>query len=259
MENSFLPVATVNAVQLHAIGATLSAEELRQRACTELLRQAAIDHGLLDTADPVSVDGTTSVAASQAIDALLDRELQIPEPAEDACRRFHAAHRSRYTIGERVHARHVLFAVTPGVDVDALRKRAESGLLDLRCADAATDDRFTRIAADLSNCPSGSNGGNLGWLSADECAPEFARELFGQKEIGVLPRLVNSRFGFHVVEVLAREPGAELGFEAVRTAVAQALRQQAFATAVRQYVSVLAGCAKIEGVALDGSATPLVQ
>jgi peptidyl-prolyl cis-trans isomerase C len=259
MQNDLLPVATVNAVQLHAAGETLSGEELRQRACTELLRQAAIDNGLLDAADPVSGDGTTSVAATQAIDALLDRELQIPEPTEEACRRFHAAHRSRYTIGERVHARHVLFAVTPGVEVAALRKRAESCLLDLRCADTKTDDRFSRVAGELSNCPSSRNGGDLGWLSADECAPEFARELFGQKEIGVLPRLVNSRFGFHVVEVLAREPGEEPDFEVLRAAVAQALRQQAFATAVRQYVSVLAGSANIEGVVLDGSATPLVQ
>jgi peptidyl-prolyl cis-trans isomerase C len=75
----------------------------------------------------------------------------------------------------------------------------------------------------------------------------------------VLPRLVHSRFGLHVVEVLARTPGAVPSFEAVRGAVALALRQQAFITALRQYLQLLAGDALVEGVDLDGAPTPLVQ
>ena len=95
--------------------------------------------------------------------------------------------------------------------------------------------------------------------SAADCAPEFARELFGHVEVGVLPRLVHSRFGLHVVEVLEREPGVAQPFEAVRGAVAMALRQQAFVTALRQYLSLLAGQAALEGVELDAADTPLVQ
>ena len=85
------------------------------------------------------------------------------------------------------------------------------------------------------------------------------RDRLGHAEIGVLPRLVATRFGLHVVEVLAREPGHQPAFETVRSAVAQALRQQAFATALRQYLQVLAGAARIEGVALDAADSPLVQ
>jgi peptidyl-prolyl cis-trans isomerase C len=259
MQDDLPTVATINAVPLHRADETLTADALRQRACTELLRQAAIAGGLLDAGDPVPTDGATSVAASDAIDQLLERELQVPEPTEEACRRYYAAHEGRYAVGERVRARHVLFAVTDGVDVNALRQRAEACLLDLRCDDAKADNRFARVAAELSNCPSGGDGGDLGWLGADECAPEFAAELFGRKEIGVLPRLVHSRFGFHVVEVFARKAGTVPHFEAVHGAVAQALRQQAFATALRQYVSLLAGRAEIVGVDLDAAATPLVQ
>ena len=39
------------------------------------------------------------------------------------------------------------------------------------------------------------------------------------REVGVLPRLVHSRFGLHVVEVLAREGGTAQAFESVRGAV----------------------------------------
>ena len=75
----------------------------------------------------------------------------------------------------------------------------------------------------------------------------------------MLPRLVHSRFGLHVVEVQEREPGIVPTFESVRGAVAMALRQQGFVTALRQYLRVLAGAAEVEGVDLEGTGTPLVQ
>jgi len=252
-------VAQINGVALNKESETLSTEELRQRACTELLRQAAMQAGLLDAADPAPLDGVTSEAASQGIEALLERELQMPEPSEEACRRHHAANPARYRTGERVKVRHILFAVTPGVDVVGLRNRAEACLLDVRCHDGSTSDRFGQSAGELSNCPSGEEGGELGWLQPTDCAPEFAKELFGHVEVGVLPRLVHSRFGLHVVEVLEREGGAPQAFEAVHGAVAMALRQQTYVTALRQYLQLLAGQAAVVGVALDSADTPLVQ
>ena len=252
-------VARINGVALHAPGESLSPEALRQRACTELLRQAAQSAGLLAANDAASADGIISEAASIAIEALLERQLNVPEPSEEVCRRYHAAHEGSYRTGERVRARHILFAVTPGVDVVALRKRADPVFLGVRCHDGQSADLFADAARQWSNCPSGEHGGDLGWLTSADCAPEFARELFGHAEVGVLPRLVHSRFGLHVVEVLEREPGVAQPYESVRGAVAMALRQQAFVTALRQYLSVLAGEAAVEGVDLDAADTPLVQ
>ena len=256
------PVGTsprINGVALNPLGQDLSLEDLRQRACTELLRQAALRDGLLDAADEAPSDGVISDAASQAIDAWLERELKLPEPSDEACRRHFAAQPARYRTGERVRVRHILFAVTPGMDVVKLRNRAEACLLDVRCHDGQASDGFARSARELSNCPSGEQGGDLGWLNPADCAPEFARELFGHVEVGVLPRLVHSRFGLHVVEVLEREGGEAQPFEAVRGAVEMALRQQAWVTALRQCLQLLAGAAVVEGVDLDAADTPLVQ
>lgn len=261
--DAVIDAPAVNGVPLVSAGEAVDATTLRQRAHQELLRQAAIDAGLLPGDDPAPEQGAISQAASDAIEALLERELARPVPDEAACRRHHAAHAARYAVGERVRLRHVLFAVTPGVDVNALRRRAETCLIDLRARtrDEArgSGDRFAQAAAELSNCPSGAQGGDLGWLTKEACASEFAREVFGQAEVGVLARLVHSRFGLHVVEVLAREPGTVPAFEAVRGAVEHALAQQAFATALRQYLQRLAGRARIEGMALDAADTPLLQ
>ena len=247
--------ASVNGVALHLQGEQPPADELRQRAYTELLRQAAMQAGLLATDDPAPHDGIPTEAASAAIEQLLEQAVQVPEPSDEACRRHYTAQQSMYRRGERVHARHILFAVTPGVDVQALRGRAEHVLLQVRAEPA----QFEQRARDLSNCPSGGEGGLLGWLESDDCAPEFARELFGHPEVGVLPRLVHSRYGLHVVEVLARDEGATLPFDDVRAAVTQSLRQQAYVTALRQYLMLLAGQADVQGIELQQADTPLVQ
>lgn len=251
-------IARINGVALNAPHELLDEEALRQRACTELLRQAAQQAGLLSADDVPGALGAISTEASDAIEQLLDRELPVPDPSEEACRRYHEAHPAAHAQGERAQLRHVLFAVTPGVDVKQLRLRAEALLIDLRCADDG-GAKFAEAAAQWSNCPSGQQGGDLGWLTRADCAPEFAREVFGSSEIGVLARLVHSRFGLHVVEVVAREAGQQPAFEDVRQAIALTLRQQAWVNALRQYLQLLAGAAVVEGVTLDAAESPLVQ
>jgi len=257
----------VNGVALAtAAEGALPADELRRRAHQELLRQAAMATGLLAADDPAPVEGAPSEAASEAIEALLAQELTLPEPDEATCRRWHAANPARFAQGERVRVRHILFAVTDGVDITKLRARAEACLVELRSRSrseietpVAEGDRFATAAARLSNCPSGEQGGELGWLEARDCAPEFARALFGQPELGMLPRLVHTRFGLHVVEVLQRQPGHEPGFEAVQASVRAGLQRQAFATALRQLLQRLAGEAQVAGVELNAAESPLLQ
>ncbi len=251
-------VARINGVALHAAGAQPPGDMLRQRACTELLRQQAQRQGLLAEDDAPGLDGATSAAAAQAIERLLEQALQVPEPSEAACRRYHAAHPGFGSQGERAHLRHVLFAVTPGVDVSLLRQRAERLLLELRWA-AAGGPRFAVGAGEWSNGPSGAQGGDLGWLTPEDCAPEFAREVFGSQEVGVLARLVHSRFGLHVVQVCARKPAQPQAFDQVQASIALVLRQQAWVNALRQYLQLLAGSAEVEGVQLDAADSPLVQ
>jgi peptidyl-prolyl cis-trans isomerase C len=206
-------------------------------AALERLRREAIDAGLLAADDPAPVDDIPSEATAAAIEGLLERLVRVEPPDEASCRRFHAANPERFAVGERARLRHILFAVTPGVDVAALRARAEACLIDLRAkARDEAGDRFAAAAREWSNCPSGAQGGELGMLAAADCASEFAREVFGHSEVGVLPRLVTSRFGFHVVEVLEREPGRVPPYEDVREAVRMQLERQATVNALRRHI-----------------------
>jgi peptidyl-prolyl cis-trans isomerase C len=59
--------------------------------------------------------------------------------------------------------------------------------------------------------------------------------------------------------VLGRKQGRALAYEQVRERIALELAQRSRATALHQYVRVLAGQALVEGLDLEGATSPLVQ
>jgi peptidyl-prolyl cis-trans isomerase C len=189
------------------------------------------------------------------IEALLDREVAVPEPNEAECRRFYENHPELFTAGELVAVRHILFAVVPGTPVDALARTAEKALAEVR----ADPERFGDVARQFSNCPSGQHGGNLGQLQRGETVPEFEQAVFAGEASGVLSRLVNTRYGFHIVCVDGRVPGHRVPFEAVRDQVAANLAERVRAKALVQYVRILAAEAGVDGLALGEVTSPLLQ
>lgn len=228
----------------------------RSLAVRELMLQRAADLGKLEAgASRNSVVFASRADEDAVIAALLQSEVQVPRPTEVECRRYFDAHPQRFTTGELIEARHILFAVTPGTPVPALRARAERTLAELT-ADPA---RFAALAGELSNCPSGAQGGNLGQFGPGTMVPEFDRAVFGHRTTGVLPQLVTTRYGFHVIEVVRRIPGRALPFEQAHARIAEFLTEASEARALAQYVQLLAGRARVTGVDLAASATPLVQ
>lgn len=253
--------ASINGVALHEPGEALDAETLRERAFTELLRQRAVHQGLLPRFSGL-VAPALNEAERHVIEAMTDDEVRSPEPTDDECRRYYEANKPHFIAGQALHVRHILFAVTPGVNVHALTQRAEAALLELIRKDVAPG-RFEQLAAELSNCPSSAEGGDLGWVTPEDCAPELANELFYQSDsrwgMGVHPRLVHTRFGLHIIEVISRRKGSLPAYEEVADAIRQRLQHQSRATALRQYMRLLVGQARVEGIELDGAESPLVQ
>ena len=120
-------------------------------------------------------------------------------------------------------------------------------------------ERFEALAAERSNCPSSENGGALGQMVRGEAVPEFEAALWRITPGTIAEALIETRYGLHIVRVNRRDEGRQLPFEQVHEAIAQALLAASRDAAWRQYVQVLLGRAKIEGIDLEGADTPLVQ
>lgn len=254
-------MAYVNGIALHAPGQRPDTATLRESAYSELLRQQAVLAGLLPRHTGLTAP-ELGEAERKVIEAMVDREVVTPQPGEEECGRYYEANKPQFMVGQALHVRHILFAVTPGVNVHALTVHAEKALLELTRKDAHPD-RFVQLAAELSNCPTSVQGGDLGWIGPDDCAPELANELFHQKHsqwgMGVHPRLTHTRFGFHIIEVLNRRVGKQPAYEEVRERIAALLTMQSRARALHQYMTLLVGQALVEGIALEGADSPLVQ
>jgi peptidyl-prolyl cis-trans isomerase C len=223
----------------------------RALAIRELLLQRAREIGLAALGAP----GDGSVTEDELIDLLLTREVAVPQPTEEECRRYYEANAARFRTGDLIEASHILFAVTPGAPLNEIRATAEATLKAV-ISDPA---RFAELAASHSNCPSGAQGGNLGQLRRGETVPEFESALFDGAATGVLPRLISTRYGFHVVHVARRIEGRLLPFEMVQQRIAEYLEDKVRHTAYRQYVQILAGGAQVSGVDLNAAASPLVR
>lgn len=235
----------VNGIEA-AVGSEMTNE---MAAVRELLRQRAIATGR------VGKDVRDTEEIARAVEELLAGEVIIPSPTEDECRRYYDMHHVRFTTGELINVRHILFQVTPSVSIPQIRARAEQTLNEL----LQHPERFSEMAMELSNCPSGQNGGNLGQLGRGDTVPEFEKALFKFGASGLLRDLIKTRYGFHIVSVDQYIPGNLLPFELVRETIADRLEASVEERALRQYISVLAGQAEIEGADLDGATSPLVQ
>ncbi|MBI4203528.1 MAG: peptidylprolyl isomerase [Betaproteobacteria bacterium] len=219
-------------------------------AIRELLLQRACAIGLAKATERLD-----DAQCEEIIERLLEREAPIPEPSAEECRRFYETHRDRFRSGDIVEAAHILFAVTANAPVEAIRGQAEATLKQVRAAPG----QFAELASTLSNCPSGAQGGNLGQLQRGDSVPEFDAALFGSAATGILPQLVRTRYGFHIVNVARRLAGRELDFEAARQRIAEDLRARAQAKALEQYVRLLAAQARIEGIDLGAATSPLLR
>ncbi len=255
------PIASINGITLHPPGQRPDEESLRELAYTELLRQQAVTAGLLPRKNVLEAPELDE-AERTVLETMVDAAVQVPAPTDEECQRYYDARKTQYVVGQAVHLRHILFAVTPGVNVQALSVPADKALISLLGKNVPAY-LFGKLASELSNCPTSTQGGDLGWVGPQDCAPELATTLFFQSEVpvglGVQPRLIHTRFGFHIIDVLERRDGKTLAFDEVRERVAAQLAMQSRAKALHQYMTLLVGQALVEGIELDAADSPLVQ
>jgi peptidyl-prolyl cis-trans isomerase C len=224
---------------------------VRQLLLDEARRLAIAPTPLADT------QGRRETDEEALIRTVVEREVTTPTAGDEECRRYYDVNRKRFRSADLYEVRHILIAAAPG-DAEARAKaRAEATAL-IAALDAGTA-KFAEIAASCSACPSARTGGSLGQIGPGQTVPEFESALGDMAEGEISPAPVETRYGFHVVAVDRRIEGRELPFDIVRDRIAEWLDEKVRRTAIRQYIGMLAGCARIEGIELAASASPLTQ
>ncbi len=68
----------------------------------------------------------------------------------------------------------------------------------------ADGEEFDKVARRFSSCPSGKNGGDLGWFGKGQMVPEFEKVAF-ENDPGKIVGPVKTQFGYHVIKVTGRK------------------------------------------------------
>jgi parvulin-like peptidyl-prolyl isomerase len=180
-------------------------EQFAQQAGNrETLEQQAAQSGI---APEDLVPFVRSIVLDQQLGDALTEDLEVPA---DALQGLYQENLAQY---DRVRSRHILVA--------------DEATARTILADVQEDrSRFADLAAEFSTDTSNKDaGGDLGLAGRGQFVPQFEEAIFGTEEGEVV--LVQTQFGWHVVEVLERQTTtlAEATPELRRTAL-QAQRQE---------------------------------
>lgn len=161
---------------------------------------------------------------------------------EDDLRKYYEENKARYTQPEERHARHILIAAGQDASAEARAKakaKAEALLQQLK----AKPGDFAAVARKESQDPgSAAQGGDLDWFGRGAMTKPFEDAAFALKK-GELSGVVQSDFGFHIIEVLDVRGGQGRPFEAVKAElegeVKAQLARQRFAAEAEQFTDAV--------------------
>ena len=131
---------------------------------------------------------------------------------EAYARSEYRANPERFATPEQVHVRHILVPVAQDSSDDAAAKiKAEALLAQLR-----SGGDFASLAKENSaDKRSAQRGGELDAFARGKMAAEFEQAAFDLKKPGELAGPVKTQFGYHIIELIDRQPGSTKKLEEV--------------------------------------------
>jgi len=195
----------------------------------ELLVQRGLELGLARRDRRVRSDIVASVVESVVSEAA------TREPTAAEVEAFFAEHRDLFQRAGRVRVRQVLVRVSSAVDDDAAHARANEATQRLR---GGAD--FATVARELGDAP-------IAELPSGKIDPATVREYLGPTvattvldlPVGAASDPIRSAAGYHVVEVVEREPTSTPELATIDDEVRGELRRQNQDEALRAYVDEL--------------------
>lgn len=188
----------------------------------------------LRAAVPEGNDATTELAAQLTSAAALRREVEnglrvgrmidlrygIEPASEEEIESFYEENRTSFRDPETVEARHILVAFAQGDDEAARKaKRARAEALRQELLNGAD---FAELARQSSDGPSAAHGGDLGRFGRGQMVPPFEEAAFAL-EPGQISEVVETRFGYHVLQVTAHHPPRQRTLDEMRAGIAARL------------------------------------
>jgi peptidyl-prolyl cis-trans isomerase C len=156
---------------------------------------------------------------------------------------FYDKNPETFTGPEQVRASHILIKVdasASAADKQKARAEAESLLRQIR---SGAD--FAKLAQENSDCPSGNQGGDLGYFGRGQMVKPFEEKAFSMQP-GDVSGVVETQFGYHIIKLNEKRAAGKVPLDEVKGKLAASLQQRKVSQAVNSLVSEARKKAKIE-------------
>ena len=161
----------------------------------------------------------------------------VADPTEDEVTAFYEAHKAEYVEPHQVLCQHILVKGSNDAALDKIKEIRE------RIVNDKAD--FAEEAKKHSDCPSGAQGGSLGWFGRGMMVPEFDKAAFEMKK-GEVSGIVTTEFGYHIIYKADERGGGQQTIVDVHDQIKDLLRHEARGKAMDAYVAELREKATIE-------------
>ncbi|ATH13525.1 foldase protein PrsA [Delftia sp. NA_296.1] len=159
------------------------------------------------------------VLADAWLAALDEKNMPSVEVAEKQALTLYQAQPDRFKVDGEVRARHILIS---GKDSEA-RAKADRLLDEIK-----NGGDFAALAKEHSaDKGSGARGGELGFFGKGRMVPEFEQAVFALQKPGDLSGVVESKFGFHIIQLEELRPAGVKPFAEVRDELVKGIRNSA--------------------------------
>ena len=102
-------------------------------------------------------------------------------------------------MASQIRASHILLMHREAAHSNSPRSRDDAiAAIATLSAEIATGGDFAKLAREHSDCPSGSDGGDLGYFGRGAMVPEFEKAAFALAS-GEVSGMVETDFGYHLI------------------------------------------------------------
>lgn len=137
---------------------------------------------------------------------------KVTEEDEAQIKKYYEENKNMFKKDVQVEAAHILFDTKDVKKANEIREEILNGL------------DFAEAAKKYSKCPSGENGGNLGYFGKGQMVPEFEKAAFSAP-LGVITEPVKTQFGYHLILVTDKTDSKIPDFEEIKEGLTEHFRQ----------------------------------
>ncbi len=187
---------------------------------------------------------TSKINKGISIKKLVEKDVEPKVTVSDSeTKGFYDDNPNSFSEPQQVKASHILVKVDAMAD-DAQKKAAKEKIEKVQAKIKKGED-FAALAKEYSDCPSGAQGGDLGFFGPGAMVKPFEDAAFAMNT-GEISDIVITQFGYHLIKVVEKKDAREVSYQEAKGDITNYLKRRKTDEEIKALITSLREAAKIE-------------